>query len=420
LWNDGWFEGAEDVVSASSNRYQRDPLPYGPDPGPEGNDESETPHFAGAGQLRRGLVAPDWTRIVEGTRFAGDVAVQQLREGRSLETDLANEVSRIRRPARFGVFAKFALVILVAAGAAFLIVQLIPSWRTSRDQAAAGPALQSVGAQTAGMKLAAVDPTKSPRAAEPAPRPQPKVALRPTEDANRMSIGEAVPLGLNVDGSTEGALAIVTGLLPGSHLSVGTPMGANVWHVPARDLPRVLVRPPTGYSGTMEVVVDLQVGNDQIVDRRWRRLEWTAAKAVRTEPVPVPVRTEPVPARTEPARTEPPRTEPVRAASPAEGTVERTLDPEEIAILIRRGEQLIETGDISSARLLLRRAAEARDARAAFALAGTYDPLLLSKLGVYGFGPDVSAARHWYQKAAEFGSREASARLDSLSNTGSR
>jgi len=53
-------------------------------------------------------------------------------------------------------------------------------------------------------------------------------------------------------------------------------------------------------------------------------------------------------------------------------------------------------------------------------LAGTYDPLVLGKLGVYGFTPDVAAARHWYQKAAEFGSREASARLDSLSSTGSR
>jgi TPR repeat protein len=109
-----------------------------------------------------------------------------------------------------------------------------------------------------------------------------------------------------------------------------------------------------------------------------------------------------------------------RAPSAPDASAARALDPEEIAVLLRRGEQLIETGDLSSARLLLRRAAEARDGRAAFALAGTYDPLVLGKLGVYGFTPDVAAARHWYQKAAEFGSREASARLDSLSSTGSR
>lgn len=389
---------------SASNRYPADPLPYGTDRMAEESDNLETPHFAGRGKLRRGVVAPDWTRIVEGTRFAGDVAIQQLREGRALEPDPVPEEPHVQRSWRLGMVARWAAVIVIAAGATFLILQLIPSWRVSRDQAAAGPTLQSAAVgQTTGLKVAAVEPTKSPpaSAAKPAetstPR-QPKASLRAADEPNRTTVGESVPLGMNVEGSTDGVLAIVTGLLPGSNLSVGSPVGATVWHVPARDLPRVLVRPPAGFSGMMEVVVDLQVGVDEIVDRRWRRLEWTA---------------------TRPARAAAPAEGPVPRA-PAEGSAPRTLDPDEIAVLLRRGEQLIETGDLSSARLLLRRAAEARDARAAFALAGTYDPLVLGKLGVYGFTPDVTAARHWYQKAAEFGSREASARLDSLSSTGSR
>lgn len=380
-------------MSAPSDRYPAEPLPYESDRTPEETDHPETPYFTGAGKLRRGLVAPDWTRIVEGTRFAGDVAIQQLREGRSLEAEMADEVSRLRRPRRFGLFAPVALIVVIAAGAAFLIVQLFPGWRASRDVAAAGPALQSAAATT-GIKLAAVEPTKSlpvgtPKAAEPSPPRQPKAFLRAADEPNRTTVGEGVSLGLNVEGSTDSVVAIVTGLLPGSHLSAGNAVGATVWHLPARDLGRVLVRPPAGFSGTMEVVVDLQAGDDQILDRRWRRLEWTAAR-------------------------------PVRAASTPEAPAPRTLDPEETALLLRRGEQLIETGDVSSARLLLRRAADARDARAAYALAGTYDPLVLSKLRVYGVAPDVSAARHWYQMAAELGSREASARLDSLASTGSR
>jgi hypothetical protein len=403
--NDIQLKG-EDVMSAHNDpRFPADPLPYGTDRIADESDNLETPHFAGAAKLRRGLVAPDWTRIVEGTRFAGDVAVQQLREGRSLETEMAEEVSRLQQPARFGTFGRVALVVVAAAGVAFLIVQFIPSWRVSRDQAAAGPALQSAAMrQTAGVKLAAVEPPKSPSAAKPAepavPR-QPKAVLRSADEPNRTTIGEAVPLGLNIDGPTDGVLAIVTGLLPGSNLSVGNAVGTTVWHLPARDLSRVLVRSPSGFSGTMEVVVDLQIGGDQILDRRWRRLEWTAAG----------------PARAAAAPTAPPAPTPAAAAAP---TVAGTLGPEEIAILIRRGEQLLETGDLSSARLLLRPAAEARDARAAFALAGTYDPLVLSKLRVYGFVPDATAARHWYQRAVELGSPEASARLDMLSSTGSR
>ena len=271
-------------MSAPSNRYPADPLPYGTDRMAEESDNLETPHFAGRGKLRRGVVAPDWTRIVEGTRFAGDVAIQQLREGRALEPDPAPEEPHVRRSWRLGMVARWAAVIVIAAGATFLILQLIPSWRVSRDQAAAGPTLQSAAVgQTTGVKVAAVEPTKSPAAtaAKPAetstPR-QPKPSLRAADEPNRTTVGEAVPLGMNVEGSTDGVLAIVTGLLPGSNLSVGSPVGATVWQLPARDLAGVLVRPPAGFSGMMEVVVDLQVGVDEIVDRRWRRLEWTATR----------------------------------------------------------------------------------------------------------------------------------------------
>ena len=408
-------------MSASRERYPAERLPFGADRITEEPDNLETPHFAGAAKSRRGVVAPDWTRIVEGTRFAGDVAIQQLREGRALEPEMPAEAPPARRLLRVGMVARLGALIVFAAGATFLILQLIPNWRGSRDQPASGPTLQSAAAgQSAGVKLAAVDPTRSlpARPAETAAPRQPRATLRPADEPNRTSVGEAVPLGMNVDGSTEGVLAIVTGLLPGSNLSVGTPVSATVWQLPARDLARVLVRPPAGFSGTMEVVVDLQVGGDEIVDRRWRRLEWMTTKPVRaaTPAESAAPRWPDSPAPRAPVESSAPRA----PSAAADASAARALDPEEIAVLLRRGEQLIETGDLSSARLLLRRAAEARDGRAAFALAGTYDPLVLGKLGVYGFTPDVAAARHWYQKAAEFGSREASARLDSLSSTGSR
>ncbi len=94
------------------------------------------------------------------------------------------------------------------------------------------------------------------------------------------------------------------------------------------------------------------------------------------------------------------------------------LDPEseEVASLIKRGEQLASAGDIAAARLMLRRAAEARNARAALALAATYDPIVLEKIGIYGISPDVATARLWYEKAREFGSAEAPRRLELLAS----
>ena len=65
-----------------------------------------------------------------------------------------------------------------------------------------------------------------------------------------------------------------------------------------------------------------------------------------------------------------------------------------------------------AARIVFQRAAEAGDATAALALAATYDPGVLAKLGVVGMGgADVEKARLWYQRAESFGSTEAARRL---------
>jgi TPR repeat protein len=93
---------------------------------------------------------------------------------------------------------------------------------------------------------------------------------------------------------------------------------------------------------------------------------------------------------------------------------EWALEPGEVERLVKRGEAYLAQGDIAAARLVLGRAAEAHDARAAFSLAATYDPAVLKQLHAVGFRPDIAQARAWYEKAAEYGSAEASRRLAAL------
>jgi hypothetical protein len=102
---------------------------------------------------------------------------------------------------------------------------------------------------------------------------------------------------------------------------------------------------------------------------------------------------------------------PAAAAPPPQ--IVRNLDPKEISGLVARGQDLLASGDIQSARLLLLRGAEARDARSAFLLGTTYDPALLRQLGA---GPlaDPAQARNWYQKAKEWGEPDAQRRLEAL------
>lgn len=86
----------------------------------------------------------------------------------------------------------------------------------------------------------------------------------------------------------------------------------------------------------------------------------------------------------------------------------------ELTAMIKRGKDLLMSGDIASARLLLRRAADAGNAEAALALGATFDPLVIQRLGAVGMRPDVVQAKQWYQRAADLGSASAMSQLAKL------
>jgi hypothetical protein len=93
------------------------------------------------------------------------------------------------------------------------------------------------------------------------------------------------------------------------------------------------------------------------------------------------------------------------------------IDNAEIAAMIKRGKDILMSGDIISARLLLRRAADAGSAEAALALGATFDPIVIRRLGVVGMTPDTAQARQWYQRAADLGSAAAMSQLAKLEQT---
>src|SRR5262249_13122583 len=96
------------------------------------------------------------------------------------------------------------------------------------------------------------------------------------------------------------------------------------------------------------------------------------------------------------------------------GTFAVQFERQRVAFLVQPGAGLIAPGGIAARRTLLTRAAAVRDVRRAFALAATYDPVMLAILRAQGVTADVDLARDWYKKAGEFGSDEAQYRLDVL------
>jgi len=117
-------------------------------------------------------------------------------------------------------------------------------------------------------------------------------------------------------------------------------------------------------------------------------------------------------AKTESAQPEP--TKPATAVIPEPRPAD-SLSRDEIASLLKRGQDLVGGGDIASGRLMLTRAAQAGNAEASLALAGTFDPAVLANLRAVGVQPDPAKARAWYMRAAEQGSLEAKQRLQQSS-----
>lgn len=94
----------------------------------------------------------------------------------------------------------------------------------------------------------------------------------------------------------------------------------------------------------------------------------------------------------------------------------KSLDDETLSSFIARAKKMLASGDVVAARLLLERAASAQSASAAFLLARTYDPAVLSVRDSRSVAPDNELARRWYSKAARLGSEEAQRRLSQLQN----
>jgi TPR repeat protein len=190
---------------------------------------------------------------------------------------------------------------------------------------------------------------------------------------------EAARLTISTVSAGANAAVVIDGLAPGSALSAGTPLGQNRWRLSVEELAGAAITPPRGFVGTMALTLELLADNT-VVDRKGLQLEWLG-KSVLVAAKPYP----------------------------------RQHDAAELAVLMKNGAERMATGDIAGARLLYQRAAEEGEAIAAFALAETYDPLVLRNSSrTRAVTPDVALAQSWYEKAKELGSTAAPERLEKL------
>lgn len=242
--------------------------------------------------------------------------------------------------------------------------------------------------------------------------------------------GDWISLNIATEAAPAGGDAVISGLPAGTTLSVGQDFGTAGWRVELADLAKLRVHVPPAFSGSADLMVELRRSDSVVLDRKSLRLDVVSQRLALASAGPVhgisqnesrdiakSAMPQPVTPQRQPENVAlaalPPRSAPAPQQEAPDSAV-RTLDPSEIAVLMRRGEELARTGDLAGARLLLQRAADARHAGAAFALAATYDPVVLKQMAVIGQSGDADRARLWYERARELGSREAALRLEAL------
>jgi hypothetical protein len=233
-----------------------------------------------------------------------------------------------------------------------------------------------------------------------------------------------VALGVSVASAPPGASIIVRGMLPGSRITAGTQADPTTWLVPVGELTHAAVLPPPNFVGAISLSVDLRQADGRVTDSDVQKLEWSDGSQASAMPKSVSTTVINSPSDAEggtvgSGSASPDSNVREQMVSPvAAAAGSRQLDDVERENLLRRGRLALENGDISAARLLLQRAAEAGDPQAELALAATFDPAMLGRIGALGASADLEQARAWYQRAADAGVDEAARRLRQLAQQG--
>src|SRR5215470_5878285 len=181
---------------------------------------------------------------------------------------------------------------------------------------------------------------------------------------------EAASLTVSANDAGPKAAVVISGLAAGSALSAGTQLGPNTWQLSAGEFDRAVITPPRGFTGAMDLTLELRLADSTVADRKSLKLEWMERGVL-------------VPAKAEP----------------------RQHNASEITAMMTGAAQRMANGDVTGARLMYQRLAKEGEAAAALALAETYDPPVLRKSNITrGVTSDVALAQSWYEKAKALGS----------------
>jgi hypothetical protein len=203
----------------------------------------------------------------------------------------------------------------------------------------------------------------------------------------------------------------VRGLPPMAALSDGHSIAPGAWAVSLAALPDLKLMLPAGAAGRAEIVITLVTVDGAVLAETKatlaiaapRQLERGQAQRDAGPPGATMLRAgAPLQPAAPPAALE--------QRGPAPDASMTPHDRERAQRMMKKGDEQLEEGNVSAARLLYERAAEAGLAQAAMALAATFDATELARLRL-PVNADATQARRWYERARQLGAPGAEERL---------
>jgi hypothetical protein len=193
-------------------------------------------------------------------------------------------------------------------------------------------------------------------------------------------------------------------------LSEGHSIAPGAWAVSLAALPSLKVTLPAAGTGRSEITVALIAVDGTVLAEQKAVLNVVASAQ---PPAGAPPTASILRAGVAPEAKNPiPEVLP-RPPSPSAPSM--TPEARERAMrLMKKGNEQLEEANISAARLFYERAADAGLAEAAMALAATYDAAELPRLNVRGVRSDPNEAKRWYERARQLGAADADQRLRRL------
>lgn len=222
-----------------------------------------------------------------------------------------------------------------------------------------------------------------------------------------IAIALPTPAELREVGAEEGTFILIRNIPEGVTVSAGMATG-RIWVVPLREARTLRLTAKSGMQTQFQLGFHLIGPNNRILAESNISVSVKPRERMTVTSVQLP--------KTEVTKPNPsilPAPKPEIAAKPAARPPVRVtlLPPEEEAILLARGREIMQQGGIAAARLLFEELAKRGSAVGALALARSFDPVYVAPSASRTLAPDIGQALKWYQRAAELGNPDAQRRL---------